>query len=306
MRNRFVDHLMKKVEGGEADRLVVLTGDLGFSVLEPLQEALGPRFINSGVAEALMTSTAAGIASEGYKAFIYSITPFATFRCLEQIRNDICYHKADVTVVGVGAGYGYGPLGPTHHAVEDLACMWALPNMRVYSPADVNQCDWAYEDNWKRGGPSYLRIGKGGEGVLAALPQPKAQSVFEYANGSDVSLVCTGHILEEVLAAQKEFEKRGIRAQVLSVPCVKPFPATELTGAISSDRIVAVEELNPYGGFSGQLSKALLESGKRVSSFRSVSVDDEFAKVVGSMKFQRKQNGLDALSLLSVIESVLS
>lgn len=305
MRNEFAKFLLQKVEAGAADRLVVMTGDLGFSVLEPLQAVLGDRFVNTGVAEALLASAAAGIAREGFKVFIYSITPFVTFRCLEQIRNDICYHDVDVTVVGVGAGYGYGPLGPTHHALEDLAPMWALPGIRVYNPADVPQAIWAYEDNWRNGGPSYLRIGRGGEGSLAVLPQVQSTGVFEYSRGSDLTIVCTGSILEEVLKAKVELETKNLRIQVISVACLKPFPSESVVGIIGAPNVVCVEELNPYGGFSGQLAKSLLELGVRPKTFRSLSVQDEFAKVVGSSAFQRKSNGLDCAGLLTEIESIL-
>jgi transketolase len=253
-----------------------------------------------------MTSAAAGIAKEGFKVFTYSITPFATFRCLEQIRNDICYHNLNVTVVGVGAGYGYGPLGATHHALEDVAALWSLPNMKVFSPADIAQTEWSFNEIWSHGGPNYLRLGKGGEGALADLPRECAEGAFEYRGGSDVTLLCVGHILDEVLRTSEMLKSEGLSAQVISVPQLKPFPGRDLINLIKSKYIFAIEELNPYGGFSAQFAKLLLESGKDISLFRSVSVQDQFAKTVGSMKFQRHLNQMDSKNLTNFVTKNLS
>lgn len=308
MRNRFVHLLLEKHKQGQADRVVVLTGDLGFSVLEPLQDAFGERFINVGIAEALMASAAAGLAREGFKVFIYSITPFATFRCLEQIRNDICYHNVDVTVVGVGAGYGYGALGATHHALEDVACLWSLPNMNVYSPADVAQTDWAFEQAWNRQGPSYLRLGKGGEGTLASSSGAPsisdcADGLVEYSQGKDLTIVSTGHILADILPLEKAFGTKTI--QILSVARLKPFPSDELVAKLTSSRVVVIEELNPYGGFSGHVAKAVLRAARPLDAFEAMSTKDQFAKTVGSAAFQRKENGLDTESLRSAVQRTL-
>lgn len=304
MRNRFVKCLMDKVDSQGADRVAVLTGDLGFSVLEPLRERLGAQFINVGVSEALMATMAAGIASQGFKTFIYSITPFVTFRCLEQIRNDICYHNMDVTVVGVGAGYGYGSLGPTHHALEDLAALWAIPNMKVYCPADLIQTDWAFETNWNSVGPSYLRIGKGGEGTIPQTFRDCGLGIMEYGTGADLTVITTGSITQEVLRMMSQFN-RELDIQVLSLVQLKPFPEAELIRLIKSHKICVVEELSPYGGLSGAVSKALLQAGFRVDKFFALSAPDEFAQHVGDMNYQRTISGLDASRMAQFVREKL-
>lgn len=300
MRNHLVDFLMRKVEAGQANNLVFLTGDLGFSVLEPLQNILGKRFLNVGINEALMMSMAAAMGKQGYKVFTYSITPFATFRCLEQIRNDICYHNSNVTVVGVGAGFGYGPLGATHHALEDLAAIWSLPNMKVLCPADLTEAELSFEKCWNESGPCYLRIGKGGEGKLSdkSFQHYSDCSVIEYRSGSDLTFISTGHILSEILEAERKLSETGIKCQVLSVPVLKPFPHESLKKHIASRRILVVEELVPFGGFSGEVSKSI-HNGQLSVYLKTQSSLDSFAKDVGSFKFQRDKVGLSASQLVS-------
>ncbi len=303
MRNEFVDFLIKKLP---CEDVVFLTGDLGFSVLEPLKKPLGKRFINAGVAESMMTTLAAAFSTYNYKAFSYSITPFATFRCLEQIRNDVCYHNKDVTVVGIGCGFGYGPLGPTHHAVEDLAAVWSLPNMRVYHPADLNEAFACFEHSWNETGPKYLRLSKGGDGYLSKtdLNFLREKQVVEYSQGHEVTIISTGNILVEVLKAKEKFKERSI--QVISCPILKPFPSEELVNKITSKRILIVEELSPYGGFSGEVAKALLlHKPQLCENLECLSAHDGFSKVVGSMDFQRKNAGISASNIESSLSRIL-
>lgn len=296
MRNSFVKYLVDKTNSGEAERAVLLTGDLGYSVLEPLREQWNDRFINAGVAEALMTTLAAAIAADGFKVFTYSIMPFATFRCLEQIRNDVCYHGLDVTVVGIGAGFAYGALGPTHHSTEDLAAMWALPNLTVYCPADLREAQACFEAAWKSTGPKYLRLGKGGEGQLSSPADVDGSApVWEYQKGSTVTFVSTGTILKEVLQAAKNVPD----AQVLSCPFLKPFPADAILERITSKRVLVVEELNPYGAFGSQLAREALKRGQDGIQWDFVSAADGFAKTVGGMELQREHAGVSAATIRS-------
>jgi transketolase len=304
MRNAFAAFVTERVKQGAGDNVVVLTGDLGFSVLEPLREALGPRFINAGVAEASMTTMAAAMAADGFKVFTYSITPFATFRCLEQIRNDICYHNLDVTVVGVGAGYGYGTLGPTHHAIEDLAALWSIPNLAVFNPADVREAKATYAAAWELSGPKYLRIGKGGEGELDSAPMPELNKVpvVTYAEGSELTVIVTGNVLSEVLPAVRQYSATGVKTQLLSCPWLKPFPTESLLSAITSPHVVIVEELSPYGSFAAQVAKEMLvRDPQRWKSVRTLSAPDAFAKRVGGMAFQRQAAGLDTASIFEFL-----
>jgi transketolase len=305
MKNEVVDFLIKK--NSEANqKFVFMTGDLGFSALEPLRDQLGKRFINVGVAESLMTTLAAAMASYEVKTFTYSIVPFATFRCLEQIRNDVCYHEKDVTIIGIGAGFGYGSLGPTHHGTEDLAAVWSLPNIRVYSPADVNEAYACFEHSWSQKGPKYWRLSKGGDGYLSHMPinNFKDQTVLEYASGTDLTIVSTGNILAEVLLAANSRSQKSI--QILSCPILKPFPDLELASKVTSQKVLIVEELAKHGGFSGECAKVLLASTKlKVSQFEVISAKDQFSKTIGSAALQREICGLDDKSIGAKIDLML-
>lgn len=305
MRNSFVHLLSNSLKEHKIKKPVcVLTGDLGYSVLEPLMLDLGDRFINVGVAEANMTSIAAALAHDGFKVFTYSIMPFATFRCLEQIRNDICYHNLDVTVVGIGAGYGYGTLGPTHHSTEDLAALWALPNIHVYAPSDTQELKFVFDEILESETPKYLRLGKGGEGALKAdLATSPYQHVYEYSAGTDLTIICNGPITKEALNAASGSAKS---IQFLTVPKVKPFPEEELIKKIKNKKILVVDELNPYGGFADHVCKVLVTNNFKFDSLQTISAHDAFAKIPGLMDFQRHQAGISAEHITKKISQMMN
>jgi transketolase len=158
MRKQFIESILEFSKKNEPP--FVLTGDLGYSVLESYKEIYPDRFINVGIMEQTLMSMAAGIASQGKKVFAYSITNFSTFRALEQLRLDIAYHKLDVCVVGIGTGFQYGTAGYSHWAVEDLAIMSGLENFRIFSPSDADSTKDAVSDFLVSGGPTYIRLGK--------------------------------------------------------------------------------------------------------------------------------------------------
>src|SRR5437667_4581521 len=161
MRSAFFDTLVRLAEDDE--RITLVVGDLGFGVIEPFARRFPDRFLNAGVAEQNMTGIGAGMALSGKVVFTYSIANFPTLRCLEQVRNDVCYHAADVKIVAVGGGFAYGSLGMTHHATEDLALMRALPGMVVVAPGDPIEVELATRAVVEHRGPCYLRLGRVGE-----------------------------------------------------------------------------------------------------------------------------------------------
>jgi len=161
MRNTFIKCLVERARVDQS--IVLIIGDLGFNVVEPFQNEFPNRFFNAGISEQAMASMAAGMASEGYKVFIYSIANFPTFRCAEQIRNDICYHNLDVTVVSVGGGLAYGNLGYSHHAIQDYGLMRLFPEISIISPGDPNEVKKCMEFIYKDNNPKYLRLRKAGE-----------------------------------------------------------------------------------------------------------------------------------------------
>ena len=202
MRAAFINTLCDLAERDE--RSLVADGDLGFSVLEKFEHAWPKRYVNTGIAEQNMAGVAAGLASCGRIVFIYSIANFPTFRCLEQIRNDIAYHDLNVNIVSVGAGFAYGTAGYTHHGIEDLAVMRAIPGMTVVAPADPVETALATAAIARRGGPAYLRLGKSREPVLhTQAPDFEIGKAITVRDGSDITLVSTGSMLQRALACAR-------------------------------------------------------------------------------------------------------
>ncbi|HEX8631902.1 MAG TPA: transketolase C-terminal domain-containing protein, partial [Catenuloplanes sp.] len=237
MRSRFfADLLAAAVDNPD---LVLVSGDLGFGVVEPFIEACPGQFINAGVAEQNMTGLAAGIALAGGKVFTYSIANFPTLRCLEQIRNDIAYHGADVTVVAVGGGLAYGALGMSHHATEDLAITRAIPGLAVAAPGDPVETAAVLADLLAHGGPAYLRLGKAGERDVHPGPVrvPRGGSL-ELRGGGEVVLFTTGAILEVACAAADLLEQAGVRVGVRSFPWLDPIDSEAIQ--LAADRYEAI------------------------------------------------------------------
>ena len=200
MRNAFADEITRL---GTADRRVVLlSGDIGNKLFDKFKQSNEGRFFNCGVAEANMMGVAAGMALSGLRPVIYTITPFTTTRCFEQIRVDACYHEAPVIIVGTGAGLAYAELGPTHHSCEDLAILRVLPNITVLAPADEIELRLCLRAALDLPGPVYMRIGKKGEPIVhkkdLALEIGRSITV---QNGSDVCLISTGTMLPVVMSA---------------------------------------------------------------------------------------------------------
>src|SRR3989344_1364145 len=208
----------------EDENIYFLTGDLGYNVLEEMQKEFPKRVINMGVAEQNMMGVATGLALSGKKVYVYSIIPFVTMRCYEQVRNDICYNNADVTILGVGSGLSYGILSATHFALEDIAIMRALPSMVVFSPADETEAVLGVKELYKQKKPAYIRIGKKEEPKIYNssydLKIGKGNILVE---GSDIVIFSTGTIMSEVLKAVEILREKDIKASVINIHTIKPL-----------------------------------------------------------------------------------
>jgi transketolase len=260
-------------------RLWLVTGDLGYSVLEPFAERFPARYVNAGVAEQNMLGVAAGLAMAGNIVFTYSIANFATLRCLEQIRNDVCYHNLPVRIVAVGGGVAYGSAGYTHHAVEDLAILRALPQMTVVAPGDPIETRLATEAliNWP--GPAYLRLGKAGEPVIHSSPiEFTLGKALVVRDGGDVTLVSTGGMLASICAAAERLASgHNVACRVLSLHTLKPLDRAAIVDAANqTGGIVAVEEHSRVGGLGSAMAEVLLtERGLPRVPFAHVALPDE-------------------------------
>ena len=296
MRTSFIETLCDVAARDE--RVWLLTADLGYSVLEVFRDRFPKRYVNVGVAEQNMAGIAAGLARCGKIPFIYSIANFPTFRCLEQIRVDICYHEVNVKIVAVGGGFSYGAQGYTHHGIEDLAVMRSLPGMTVVAPGDPWETRGATDAISRHDGPCYLRLGKAKEPVVH-LQKPKYElgRALKLREGRDLTLISTGAMLEETVRAADRLASLGLGVRVLSMHTVKPIDQEAiLAAAKETGGIVTVEEHSLVGGLGSATADVLAESGRRFGFFRKFGVPDEIRHHVGSQDYLRRRCG-DLLEL---------
>lgn len=302
MRTAFIKELQTLAHANGNISLVV--GDLGYSVVEDFARAYPDRFLNAGVAEQNMTGVAAGLAlGGGFTVFTYSIANFSTMRCLEQIRNDVCYHHADVKVVIVGGGVAYGTHGFTHFAVEDLAVMRAMPGMVVAVPADPMESAAITRLASSSPGPWYIRLGRNGEPRLHAsdLADLKLGAMLQLREGSDGVILACGPIVAEALKAAEADTTRSIA--VYSVPFIKPLDREALLSAIAGAKwVLSVEEHGPFGGFGSALAEVLVDTGRRLP-FKRLHFP-EFIPESGSQEYLRSRLGLDAVGIAAAIEKL--
>jgi transketolase len=251
-----------------------------------------------------MTGIAAGLALSGKIVFTYSIANFPTIRCLEQIRNDVCYHQANVVVVAVGGGYSYGALGMTHHATEDLAILRSLPQMTVLAPGDPVEATEATRAAASGIGPVYLRLGRDKEPVVHQGPiQWSVGKALLVRQGRDVTLISTGAMLAPTVAAAEKLAASGIDARVLSMHTVKPLDAEAvLVAARETGKIVTIEEHSILGGLGGSVAEVLCESDIANFRFRRIALPSSFIKAVGDQDYLRRLQGLDVPSICRRVE----
>ena len=295
MRNAFADELTRLAETDP--RLVLLSGDIGNRLFDKFRAAHPDRFYNCGVAEQNMTGVAAGMALSGMRPITYTITPFVTTRCLEQIRTDICYHEAPVIVVAVGAGLSYAGLGPTHHACEDIAFLRALPNMVVLCPGDAWEVRAAMRTALAQEHPVYIRMGKRGEPKVHTEVPPgfAIGKALVVQDGGDVCLLSTGNMLPEVIAAATTLREHGIGVQVVSFHTVKPLDTAFLRDSFARFRLVAtIEEHSLIGGLGAAVCEWAMDHAVVPRRFLRFGTPDAFFKKSGEQEFARAQLGLDA------------
>ena len=293
MRNGFIQSLLDIAK--ENKNVELLTGDLGFGVLKPFWEACPDQFLDIGIAEQNMTSVAAGMALEGKTVFTYSIGNFPTLRCLEQIRNDCAYHKANVKIVCVGGGFVYGSLGMSHHATEDIAVMRALPDVTVLCPGDIAEAEAATKAIAQHKGTCYLRLGRGGEKrIHKELSDFKIGKAIPVKQGEKVAIFSTGAIFEEIEGACNELQKAGISPTVYTFPTVKPIDIEAINKVASTHEIIVTcEEHNICGGFGSAVAEVLAESPSKARLLR-IGLNDIYSTVVGDQKYLRKQYGISS------------
>lgn len=293
MRKTFINTLIECAK--KDDSIFVLVGDLGFSVFEEFYSLFPDRYINVGVAEQNMTGIAAGLAHEGYKVITYSIGNFNTLRCFEQIRNDVCYHNLNVKIVSVGAGFSYGSQGYTHFAIEDIAAMRLLPNMRVYSPSTINEMEFVTKQLFTENSPCYVRIGSSALNLDYEIKKDKINIIKE---GKDVLILVTGNILSNVIEASKLLEEKGISICIASVYSLEPFDADFLKEKIKDiKKIVTVEE-HGIGGLYSIVSEMLINDNVQL---KGLYILKDACKYADSQNYMRERYNLNTNNIKNLI-----
>ena len=305
MRDRFIQTLCTLAE--KDPRIMLITGDLGFAVLDDYRRRFPRQFINAGVAEQNMTLVATGMALEGRIVFTYSIGNFPTLRCLEMIRNDAAYHGANVKVISIGGGFSYGQLGISHHATEDIAIMRSLPNVTCVSPTSLGEVTAATKAITTTPGTCFLRLDKdkgpdGSADEAFVLGRPRLLRL-----GGDVAFFTTGGILSDVVKAADQLALSGISSSIFSVHTIKPVEPDRFVEASKSHRaVVTIEEHTIHGGLGGLVLETLADAGAFPAKFLRIGLDGCFSSVVGSQAYLRTAYGMDATSIVRRTQTLLS
>jgi transketolase len=306
LRKAFISKLVDLAGGDES--IYLLVGDIGFHLVEPFAEAFPERFVNVGIAEQNMAGIAAGLALSGKNVFCYSIANFPTLRCVEQIRNDICSHRANVKIVAGGTGIIYGALGMTHHTTDDIAIMRALPDMTVIAPGDPVETMLATEMAGRYSGPCYLRLGRTGDPkVHEEIPGLVFGKAIRLRHGDDVTIIASGGLLYNALKAAEQLTLEGITAELLSMPFIKPLDNTAvLEAAGKTGNIVTIEEHSIIGGLGSAVAEVLAEADIPDTRFKRIGLPDEIVRQVGNQDYLRDFYSLSVEGITSTVKSLLS
>jgi len=292
MRNVFASELtaIALTDG----RIVLLSGDIGNRLFDEFKKHFPKRFYNCGVAEANMMSMAAGMALCGMRPITYTITPFATIRCLEQIKIDVCYHNLPVVIVGIGSGLSYAELGATHQSCDDIAFLRAVPNMTVICPCDSYEVKMALRKAVQYNGPVYIRLGKKGEPVIHKDdPDFNIGKGITITQGTDVCILSTGTIMPVVLRAGEELKKKNISTEIVSYHTVKPLDVDILGRVFSKFKVVVtVEEHSVVGGFGSSIAEWFVKQEKIKARLLNIGVSDEFFYDARDQDYARRCYGL--------------
>lgn len=305
MRNTFA-HELTTLAAAEP-RLVVLSGDIGNRLFDDFKRVAPDRFFNCGIAEANMTGVAAGLALTGFRPVTYTITPFAVVRCLEQIRIDVCYHDLPVIIAGTGSGLSYAELGPTHHSLDDVAFMRALPGMTVVCPCDQTEVRLALRAALQQDGPVYLRLGKKGEPALhKAEPDFCFGRAITLRQGTDTCILSSGPISGVALSCADLLAQQGISVRVESMHTIKPLDTSLLQELSGRYPVVAVlEEHGLIGGLGSAVAEWLADQQGGTFRLLRFGTPDRFMETVGSQEYARSLFGLTTENLATALRSAV-
>ena len=306
MRNAFAKEITRLAQ--QDSRLVLLSGDIGNRLFDDFKAKCPARFYNCGVAESNMIGVAAGLAMSGLRPVCYTITPFITYRCLEQIRIDVCYHHTPVLIVGTGAGLSYASLGGTHHSCEEMGMLRLLPGLRVLAPADEMEVRAALKAVVKQSDPVYMRIGKKGEPVVHSRePELIIGKAIIMQPGKEVCLLSAGTVLPVAMKAAEILNQGGLSTQVVSFHTLKPLDTDLLKDAFARFKLVAtLEEHSILGGLGGSVAEWMSEQPRLSARLLRFGTRDEFLHETCEQEEAREHFGLTPDAVVTRIRQQLS
>lgn len=287
-------------------KIYFLTGDLGHACEEEFKKNIPNQYINTGIAEQNMMGIASGLALSGMKVFVYSISPFVTMRCFEQVKNDVCYQNVDVNIIGVGGGFAYGPYGNTHCSIEDIAVMRVLPNMKIICPANTLETEQLTKQILNIPGPIYMRIGRGKE------PIPENRYLVTFGKGYKVKagkhgiIITTGTMLNECEQSIKLLGKRGLNFALINMHTIKPIDKELIFDIINDfDTIFTVEEHSIIGGLGSTIAEIISEETRKKIRFKRFGIRDRYLQEIGSQDYLRDKHGISSQKIADSIIKLL-
>lgn len=303
MRDAFFESLYSIAQKDK--KVILVTADTGAICLDRFRKNLNKQYINVGIAEQNMVGLASGLALSGKTVYVYAISPFVTARCFDQVKIDLCCMDLPVTVVGIGAGFDYSTLGPTHHGTEDIALMRTLPGMTIYSPSDSLSASLFAKISHKHKGPAYIRLDR--EGLPAVYKKKEdidANAGFSLLKkGGDLCIISTGRMVYNSLEVSKRLSQKAISASVIDLFRIKPLNAEEILRKIEHNKhIVTIEEHFTTGGIGSAMAEALSSARGAGHFLKSIGIPDKFCRRYGSREYLKCLNKLDTDNLVKVIE----
>lgn len=305
MRNAYISALYDLAK--DNNQILALVADNGAIVYDKYRQDFPDRFLNFGISEANMVSVAAGLASCGKIPFAYTISCFITMRAFEQIRNDVCLQKMNVKLVGIGAGFVYSNLGPTHHATKDIALMRTLPGMTIFSPADPLEARYATIAAAQINGPVYLRLSTGGTPKVYEKDYKfKVGRGVTLRKGTDAAIITTGGILHEVIQAHDELKGMGISARLINIHTIKPLDKEIILKAARETRVIlTIEEHSVFGGLGSAVAEVVLEENKSPIKFKRLGLNGTFPVGYGTYEEMKEMNGLSKKHIIKAVQDLL-
>lgn len=284
-------------------KIFLLSGDIGNNLFNDYKKN-SKNFLNCGVAEQSMISIGAGLAMTGYIPVIYTIAPFVTSRCYEQIKVDLCYQNLKAILIGTGSGYSYSHLGATHHSLEDISIMRTLPNINVVAPCDPDEVAEAFREALINKKSTYIRIGKKGEKNFKKLNSFTIGKHRKITKGKKICIISTGVMISEAVKLCEKLKLNNLNPELINMHSIKPLDYSYLQNAAKKfELIISLEEHSKIGGLGSAIAE-FLSQFKAHAKHIVIGADDGFISVVGSVDYLRKKNKMDSDNIIKIIQKL--